>query len=269
MANESRVQKLLDEILDAGRAPEEVCRDCSRAAAGGPPPLAADAPGRGGTRCAVPGGGACLRLGRQIGAGRYQSRGGPAFAGRSPNDRPLPGLSGGSARGASGASTSPGTILSTGTWPSKSPSPERVSGPDDVEQYQREARALAQLDHPRIVPVHDVGRHRGTASATSSPGTSRGTTWPNGRDRAGGRSANRRASGRWSQRRLHSCPHPGHGPPRYQAGQHPDRSSGQPWVADFGLAAGAGSRTTGKEVQFRRHARVHEPEPARGEGHTG
>src|SRR5262249_61690028 len=40
----------------------------------------------------------------------------------------------------------------------KVPSPERVSGPDDVEQYLREARVLAQLDHPHIVPVHDVGR---------------------------------------------------------------------------------------------------------------
>src|SRR5262249_44071611 len=40
----------------------------------------------------------------------------------------------------------------------KVPSPGRVSGPDDVEQYLHEARALAQLDHPRIVPVHDVGR---------------------------------------------------------------------------------------------------------------
>ena len=40
----------------------------------------------------------------------------------------------------------------------KVPNPERVSGPGDVEAYLAEARALAKLDHPNIVPVYDVGR---------------------------------------------------------------------------------------------------------------
>src|SRR5262249_49858474 len=40
----------------------------------------------------------------------------------------------------------------------KVPNWERIAGPEDVEQYLAEARALAQLDHPNIVPVHDVGR---------------------------------------------------------------------------------------------------------------
>ena len=40
----------------------------------------------------------------------------------------------------------------------KVPNPERVAGPDDVEAYLAEARSLAKLDHPSIVPVHDVGR---------------------------------------------------------------------------------------------------------------
>ncbi len=40
----------------------------------------------------------------------------------------------------------------------KVPNPERVSRPEDVEAYLTEARILASLDHPHIVPVHDVGR---------------------------------------------------------------------------------------------------------------
>jgi hypothetical protein len=40
----------------------------------------------------------------------------------------------------------------------KVPRRERVSQPEDVEAYLNEARILASLDHPHIVPVHDIGR---------------------------------------------------------------------------------------------------------------
>ncbi|MGO9923644.1 MAG: protein kinase domain-containing protein [Isosphaeraceae bacterium] len=40
----------------------------------------------------------------------------------------------------------------------KVPRPERVSQPEDIEAYLNEARILARLDHPHIVPVYDVGR---------------------------------------------------------------------------------------------------------------
>ena len=40
----------------------------------------------------------------------------------------------------------------------KVPNPERITAPEDVEAYLNEARILAKLDHPNIVPVHDVGR---------------------------------------------------------------------------------------------------------------
>jgi serine/threonine protein kinase len=40
----------------------------------------------------------------------------------------------------------------------KVPNPERVAGLEDVEAYLSEARTLAKLDHPNIVPVYDVGR---------------------------------------------------------------------------------------------------------------
>jgi serine/threonine protein kinase/formylglycine-generating enzyme required for sulfatase activity len=40
----------------------------------------------------------------------------------------------------------------------KVPKSERVSRPEDVEAYLIEARIVAGLDHPHIVPVYDVGR---------------------------------------------------------------------------------------------------------------
>src|SRR3954463_12362283 len=40
----------------------------------------------------------------------------------------------------------------------KVPRPDRISQPEDVEAYLNEARLLASLDHPHIVPVFDVGR---------------------------------------------------------------------------------------------------------------
>jgi serine/threonine protein kinase len=40
----------------------------------------------------------------------------------------------------------------------KVPRPERIAQPEDVEAYLNEARIVASLDHPHIVPVFDVGR---------------------------------------------------------------------------------------------------------------
>ncbi len=40
----------------------------------------------------------------------------------------------------------------------KVPRAERISSPEDVEQYMAEARTLASLDHSGVVPVYDVGR---------------------------------------------------------------------------------------------------------------
>ena len=40
----------------------------------------------------------------------------------------------------------------------KVPNPERIMRPDDVDAFLIEARILAKLDHPNIVPVFDVGR---------------------------------------------------------------------------------------------------------------
>jgi len=40
----------------------------------------------------------------------------------------------------------------------KVPNPGRITHPEDAEAFLVEARVLAKLDHPNIVPVHDVGR---------------------------------------------------------------------------------------------------------------
>lgn len=43
----------------------------------------------------------------------------------------------------------------------KVPRPDRVSTPERVERFVQEARRVAQLKHPGIVPIHDVGREDG------------------------------------------------------------------------------------------------------------
>ncbi len=107
----------------------------------------------------------------------------------------------------------------------KVPNPERINHSEDVEAFLAEARVLARLDHPHIVPVFDVGRTEdglcfvvsklvegsdlavkdGTCS-TVLPGFG--------------------ATGRDRRRRLALRPHPRAGPPGYQARKHPDRRLG-------------------------------------------
>jgi serine/threonine protein kinase/formylglycine-generating enzyme required for sulfatase activity len=146
----------------------------------------------------------------------------------------------------------------------KVPNPERVSGPEDVEAYLKEARILARLDHPDIVPVHDLGR------------TGDGLCYVVSRYVQGADLAERMRQGRLSFResaevtaRVALALHHAHTRDLVHRDIKPANilidEAGKPWVADFGLALkdedfGTGARLAGTPAYM-------SPEQARGEGH--
>ena len=107
----------------------------------------------------------------------------------------------------------------------KVPRPERVSRPEDIEAYLNEARILASLDHPHIVPVYDVGRtDDGLCFVVSkliegSDLAERIKESRPGFHEIGG-------TGGHGRRSPALRPHQGAGPPGHQARQHPDRCFG-------------------------------------------
>jgi serine/threonine protein kinase len=146
----------------------------------------------------------------------------------------------------------------------KVPNPERVAGPEDVAAYLAEAQVLAQLDHPHIVPVYDVGRtDDGLCYVVSKyiEGT-------NLADRLGrgqlsfGESAGLAAA-------VAEALHHAHRRDLVHRDVKPANIlidvQGQPSLADFGLALK--DEDFGKEARLAGTPAYMSPEQARGEGH--
>ena len=146
----------------------------------------------------------------------------------------------------------------------KVPNPERIAGTLDIETYLAEARALAKLDHPHIVPVYDVGR------------TEAGLCFVVSKYVDGSDLAERVRLGRPSLREsaelvavVAEALHHAHTRGLVHRDVKPANilidAVKEPWVADFGLALkdedyGKGARLAGTPSYM-------SPEQARGEGH--
>ena len=146
----------------------------------------------------------------------------------------------------------------------KVPNPERVAGPEDVAVYLAEAQVLAQLDHPHIVPVYDVGRtDDGLCYVVSKyiEGTSLAERLGQGR-MPFGESAELVAT-------VAEALHHAHTRDLVHRDIKPANilldSAGKPVVADFGLALR--EEDFGKEARLAGTPAYMSPEQARGEGH--
>jgi serine/threonine protein kinase/formylglycine-generating enzyme required for sulfatase activity len=146
----------------------------------------------------------------------------------------------------------------------KVPHRRRISQPEDVEAYLAEARVLAGLDHPLIVPVYDVGRtDDGLCFVVSKfiEGTDLKQKIREGRPPFT-ESADLVAT---VAEALHYAHTKGLVHRDIKPGNLLLDASGKPFVADFGLAlreqdVGTGPRHAGTPAYM-------SPEQARGEGH--
>jgi eukaryotic-like serine/threonine-protein kinase len=146
----------------------------------------------------------------------------------------------------------------------KVPYRERISCPADVEAYMGEARILASLDHPHIVPVFDVGTTEDGLPFVVSKlieGSDLMEKIKDGRPSVSD-SAELVAT---VAEALHYAHHKGLVHRDVKPGNILIDTTGKPYVADFGLALK--EEDFGKGAGFGGTVPYMSPEQARGEGH--
>jgi len=146
----------------------------------------------------------------------------------------------------------------------KVPRRERVSQPEDIEAYLNEARVLASLDHPHIVPVYDVGRtDDGLCFVVSKLVEGSDLAVKISQDRPSYRESAELAA------IIAEALHFAHTRGLVHRDVKPANilidASGKPYVADFGLALR--DEDFGKGGGFAGTPAYMSPEQARGEGH--
>jgi formylglycine-generating enzyme required for sulfatase activity len=146
----------------------------------------------------------------------------------------------------------------------KVPHPHRVSRPEDVELYLAEARVLAGLDHPHIVPVHDVGRTEDGLCCVVSKYVGGSDL---ARTIAAGRPPLAESAGIIAviAEALHHAHLKGLVHRDVKPGNILLDAAGKPYLADFGLALR--EEDFGKVAAFAGTPHYMSPEQARGEGH--
>ena len=147
----------------------------------------------------------------------------------------------------------------------KVPHRQRVTRPEDAEAYLAEARILASLDHPHIVPVYDVGRTDDGLCFVVSKYIEGSDLAP---ALAAGPALVARSGGAGGDGRRGPALRPPAraGPPRHQAGQHPARRAAASRSSPTS-AWPCGRRTSARGPTFAGTPAYMSPEQARGEGH--
>ena len=149
----------------------------------------------------------------------------------------------------------------------KIPRTGNVSGPGERDRFLREARSAAQLRHPAIVPVHEIGEHDGAPYIVSDFVTGVSLSeWLTGR-----RPTFREAAALTAQ--IADALHYAHSQGVVHRDVKPSNvmidAEGCPHLMDFGLAKrDAGEVTMTMEGQVLGTPAYMSPEQARGEGHS-